>query len=434
MRKLFSIAALILLIINVYSSEKNLGRVTFIAGDPAVINSTGQYIHLRPEIEFSNHSKFKTAKGEKIEIFIPDVALIRVKENTQFLLRYVGDEMQLILEFGHIWFKVISKVAVRWNSHQVRSSQGLFTVETLINDMLKISCIDGKTDIFEASDFKTTLTSTERAFISSNNTIDEVNFSINSENIKWMDFKNIRPGIVKDKSGKAEYANDGDFILPPGAEEELLIYKPDKEETTKGKNTITIDFISPRENMVNIGKHLRVAGKINTIMVNSLEIYIDDKFLGNIDVKNFMFDRIFEIENPHRARFLDVVAKDVYGNKAVFTRRLVPDTRAPIITVVPPFNVRKTQFFRGYIEDLTVNVVDVTLNKGTIFEENFNIKVTNGYFEFKMTTDSAQSDAVLIRYGANYVELNAIDEFGNIGTLKYKFFINKDKTATAFDK
>ncbi|MCK9223810.1 MAG: hypothetical protein M0R46_09020 [Candidatus Muirbacterium halophilum] len=434
MRKLFSILVIILSIINVYSSEKNLGRVTFIAGDPAVINSTGQYIHLRPEIEFSNHSKFKTVKDEKIEIFIPDIALIRVKENTQFLLRYVGDELQLIIEFGHIWFKVISKVSVRWKGYQVKSTQGLFTTETLVNDMLKVSCIDGKTDLYEASDFKTTLTSTERAFISSNNTIDEVNFSINSENIKWMDFKNIRPGITKDAQGKAVYANDSDFILPPGADEELLIYKPDKVSTTQGKNTIVIDFISPRENMVNIGKHLRVAGKINTIMVNSLEIYVDDKFLGNIDIKNFMFDKTFEIENPHRARFLDVVAKDVYGNKAVFTRKLVPDTKPPIITVVPPFNVRKTQFFRGYIEDLTVNIVNVTLNKGTIFEENFNLKVVNGYFEFKMTTDSAQSDAVLIRYGANFVQLNAVDEFGNVGTLKYKFFINKDKTTALFDK
>ncbi|MFW5782608.1 MAG: hypothetical protein ACOCWO_04885 [Candidatus Muiribacteriaceae bacterium] len=431
-RKLIFSTLFLFLFINI-SADNIIGRVTFIEGDPLLINSTGQIIHATREMDFSNHIRFRLDPGDKAEIFLPDRAIIRLKDDTEVMLRQVGNEVQVIVEMGYIWFKVIDRTVVRWDNFQISADHALFTTETLVNDMWKVSCMDGAVELSRSSRKELTMASTDRIFVSRKGTVDSVSFSMNSENLKWMDFKEMRRD-KQDDNKKTTQLSDSDFILPPGQEEELLVYSAEDKNIRRDKQKIRIDFISPREGEVNIGKSLRVAGRVNTIMVKSVEVYLDDTFLGNIEVNNFMFDNTFNIGKPERAKFLDVVARDVYGNKAVFTIKMVPDTRPPVITIVPPFNVKKTQFFRGFVEDLSVNDVNITINKGNVFEENFTLPVRNGYFEFKMSVDDAQTDAVLVRYGSNHVEIKAVDEFGNTGELKHTFFLNRDLIETYFDK
>jgi len=431
---LLIIFCLICINIDVFSYEELIGRATFVKGSPVIINPTGQRYNLVKEYEFTNHSKFVLDDGERLELFIPERAKIQITGQAEFMVRFVGNEIQIISDFGRFRVQLISRMVFRWKNYQVVSEHSIFTAETLINDSLKISCLDGSIDLLENTDLKTTMKTTDRVIITRSGNIEEMNFGINTENLRWMDFKNVKATISKDTKVQL---SDKDFVLPPGVEEELLVYTPEKKESTDTMDSkIRIEFSSPSKGRVNIGNTLKVAGRVNTVMVNSLEVYLDDTFLGNIEVKNFKFSRTFNIRNPSKAKFLDVIARDIYGNKAVFTTKLIPDTRAPVITIVPPFNTKKTQFFKGFVEDNDIRIVHISLNRGTIYEENFDIPCSNGYFQFKMTTDDKQSDAVLVRYGSNFIDIKAQDSFGNQGRLRYNFFIDRDliETNAYFDK
>ncbi|MFA7576664.1 MAG: hypothetical protein WC002_01230 [Candidatus Muiribacteriota bacterium] len=428
-KKTIIFAFLIIFFLSSNAQNEIIGRVTFIKGNPVLVNQTGQIHHLRPELEFTNHSHFKVEPDSRVEVFLNDWMLLKADGHTEFLLRKVGDEVQVILEFGNIWVKSINKTVIRWKNFQVKTDLGIFTAETLVNDVFRISCLDGELSILKDTEVEDTVYTGERIFIGRKDSVDKVKFGIEAENIKWAEFRKIRQGA----DGKTAVFTDGDFVLPPGQEEELLSIIP-KKEIKKTDHRINIDFISPRRNQVNIGKKLRVAGRVNTVMVNHIEVYLDDSFLGNVKVENFMFDYSFNVKNPERARFLDCVTRDVYGNKAVFTVKLIPDTTPPVITVVPPFNTRKTQIFKGFVEDRNIEQVKVVLNKGSIFEEVFNVNCKNGYFEFKMSVDDKQHDSIPVRYGANSFEISAVDEFGNVGVIKSSFFIDKALTDTFFNK
>jgi len=433
-RRIFLICFIILINITVFSYEELIGRATFVKGSPVIINPTGQKYNIVKEYEFTNHSKFVLDNGDRLEIFIPEKAKIQVMGQAEFMIRNVGNEIQLISDFGRYRIQLINRLVFRWKNYQLVSEHSIFTAETLINDSLKVSCLDGSIDLLENTDVKTALKTTDRVIITRSGNIEEMNFGINTENLRWVNFKDVRATISKDTKVQL---SDKDFVLPPGVEEELLVYTPEKKEKKSTMDSkIRIEFSSPAKGKVNIGNTLKVAGRVNTVMVNVLEVYLDDTFLGNIDVKNFKFSKTFNVRNPAKAKFLDVIARDVYGNKAVFTTKLIPDTKAPVITIVPPFNTKKTQFFKGFIEDNDIKIVHISLNRGTIYEENFDVPCSHGYFQFKMTTDDNQSDSVLIRYGSNFIEIKAVDGYGNEGRLRYNFFIDRDliETNSYFDK
>ncbi|MGM0607411.1 MAG: hypothetical protein ACQESP_03205 [Candidatus Muiribacteriota bacterium] len=422
----FILFIIICLFVVTHTQEDFSGRVTFVKGSPVLITQAGQVASLRPEYNFGNHSRFRLKSDERVQLFITDKLILKADGSSDFLLRTVGDEVQIIVEYGNFWLKMIDKSVVRWKEYQVSSNLGIFTAQTLVNDVFRVSALDGEVNILKPDGNTEIMDTGERVFIGES--LEKVDFGIEAENIKWKDFRKIKPGEPKEQA----LYQDFDFALPPGQESEILAKIPERRKERESSHPIKIDFSSPEKNKVNVGKTLRVAGRVNTVTVSQIEVYVDDAFLGNIEVDNLMFDATFQIDNPERARFLDCVARDVYGNKAVFTIQLIPSTLPPVITVVPPVNTRKTQMFRGFIEDKSVENVKISLNRGTIFEKILNIECNNGYFEFKISADSFQHDAVPVRYGANNIEIKAVDEFGNTGNLKYTFYIDQDLTDSFF--
>jgi len=137
---------------------------------------------------------------------------------------------------------------------------------------------------------------------------------------------------------------------------------------------------------------LKVTGKVtdtNTVTLNGGAITIGTD--GN-------FTQTVTLVNGNNA--ITIVAKDIAGNEASWTRNFVLDTVAPKITITSPKNGLVTNQAGQTIVG-TVDDVAATIKQGTT-----NVTNTNGSF----------STAYTLVAGANTITVTATDLAGNVGT------------------